>query len=201
MSEAYRLQYPLGPESEVLDVGAYQGNFARWCHEKWGCNVEAFEPVKEFYDAMPMEWKAIPHRNPNGILVHPYGLGAKTERVPMSIRNDSSSTFTDPDHPIAEVEIRDVVEVFAALELGNVDLMKLNIEGGEYALLERMIETGLILRVRFLQCQWHGPATGHGAGPVDASARREAISKQLMRTHEKSWEVGNGIWESWEVRR
>lgn len=192
MSEPWRYNYPLGTSSLVLDVGGYVGQFALAALEIWGCKVISFEPLRSTFAEMQ---KRTAPRGEWGMIN--CGLGARTERVAMSVRNDSSSMFVDSEHPTEEVEIRDVVEVWSSL--GPVDLMKINIEGAEYDLLERMIEAGLHGAVRFFQIQFHG-CSGHGVGPVDARRRRELIEAELEKTHTKEWEVGDGIWVSWGRR-
>ena len=50
-AEALRYDYPdLHKDSVVVDAGAYQGNWSKVIHEKYGCIVLAFEPVKAFFD-------------------------------------------------------------------------------------------------------------------------------------------------------
>lgn len=39
--------------------------------------------------------------------------------------------------------------------IDDIGLMKINIEGGEYELLERMIELGIINKVKDIQIQFH----------------------------------------------
>ena len=80
-----------------------------------------------------------------------------------------------------EVRLRDVVDVFKELDIGNVDLFKLNIEGSEYAVLDRMIETGLISRVRYLQVQFHEFGTEL---PI---VHRDRIREGLYKTHNEHW--------------
>lgn len=188
--EPQRLSYPLGAHSVVLDCGAYQGDFARVAVERWGCHVYAFEPVPSFAAALSL---------PN-VSVLGYGIAGANARAPIAVLNDSSSrnkSATAAD-PIAD--FRDVVEVFSELELGNVDLMKVNIEGDEYSLLDRMIDTGLILRVRFLQVQFHG----QGADARGPDGHRAAIRAELEKTHRQQWVWEDGwptwSWESWELR-
>ena len=196
-TEAQRLDYPLGEQSMVLDLGAYVGNFSTHVVQKFGCTSIAFEPMPQAFAQIPEAWKYETSR----ITAFPYGVGAKTERVRMAFTNDSSSQFTPHSAADPEVLIRDVVEVFDELDIGNVDLMKINIEGGEYALLERMDEAGMLARVRFLQIQFHSC----GAGPQGCVKHRLAIRETLDKTHREQWcwdhcWPGVWTWESWERR-
>jgi hypothetical protein len=67
--------------------------------------------------------------------------------------------------------------------------MKVNIEGGEYDLLDHLIESGLIQRVRWLQVQFHDFVP-------NAAERMRAIQDRLRATHEPEWQH-EFVWESW----
>lgn len=191
--EAFRLQYPLNDSSLVLDVGGFRGDFVDWCRKRWSCRVETFEPLASFCDGIKARFA-----NDPDVIVHDYGLGARSETRDFSVRGDSSSAYFDSNDPAlvkAEIRLVDVVLFFRSLE-APVDLMKINIEGGEYALLPRMLDTGLVRRVRYFQVQYHGI----GAGPEGAAAARDSIREQLSDTHKEQWCVNSGQWESWEVR-
>ena len=71
----------------------------------------------------------------------------------------------------------------------SVALMKINIEGGEYDLLDRMIETGLVESIDNLQVQFHNFT-------VDAKRRMERIQEALQRTHTLNYQY-RFVWENW----
>lgn len=73
-----------------------------------------------------------------------------------------------------------------------IDLVKIDIEGGEYDVLPQLIETGLISRIRFLQIQFHRFVDG-------AVQKRENLREHLRKTHTESW-CYPFIWESWEAK-
>jgi hypothetical protein len=64
-----------------------------------------------------------------------------------------------------------------------------NIEGGEYELLEAMLQQGLAGRVRYFQIQFHDHVPG-------AEERAGRIRQGLAATHELQWSFP-WIWESW----
>jgi hypothetical protein len=72
------------------------------------------------------------------------------------------------------------------------DLVKLNIEGGEYALLERLIATEHIKRIRDLQVQFH-------LNVPNARRRYRSIARALRKTHRLAWRYPF-VWESWTRR-
>ena len=191
--EEFRLQYPLSESSLVLDAGAYHGDFISWCRDRWRCDVYAFEPTKVFYENVVRRFVDDTH-----VRVFHYGIGACTETVPIAIKGDATSAYFDSHQSgnIETVQLKDVVEVFAGLGALEADLFKINIEGGEYSRLKRMLDTGLVARVRYFQVQYHGI----GAGPEGPAVARGRIRARLSETHKEEWCVNGGQWESWARR-
>lgn len=184
-----RLNYPLNRESLVVDAGAYKGEFAQSCMAKWGCRVVAFEPCKRFHD----ELVGLSATHADNITVElealrNVGLCSRNSGATLSVLDDSTSVFR---HGSDKEPIELVDADFVMRELGQVDLLKLNIEGSEFAVLERLIATGSIDRVRFLLVQFHH------IEPDCTPARRDAIREGLAKTHREMW-CQPFIWESWE---
>jgi FkbM family methyltransferase len=183
--EEYRLQYPIGPQSLVLDAGGYHGDFVDWCRTKWGCRVITFEPL--FHELLRSRFVNDPR-----VTVMPFGLGGSTRRCTMRMQADSSGAFASGDD--VDVQIEDVATWAEQEGLVEADLFKINIEGGEYELMPRLLDTALIRRIRFLQIQYHSV----GAGEEGAAAARQTIRERLTATHREQWCVNDGQWESWE---
>jgi hypothetical protein len=72
-----------------------------------------------------------------------------------------------------------------------IDLMKINIEGGEYDLLERLIETNMISRIKNIQVQFHDVAP-------DSLSRMLAIQTSLLKTHSNIFNY-KFVWDSYEL--
>ena len=184
-----RLDYPLNETSVVLDVGGYQGDFASALVDRFHCRVLVFEPMPAFYQQCNKRFANEPM-----VSVFDYGLGARDEQLSLSTSNDASSFFRDTGADgFVPAQVRDVSSVWEQLELTRVDLMKINIEGGEYALLHRLIETGLIRRIDNLQIQFHDFVD-------DAADRRSELRRQLEQTHEESW-CYEFVWENWSRKK
>ena len=83
--------------------------------------------------------------------------------------------------------------VFEEHGIESVQLMKINIEGGEYELLERLVETGLIARVDDIQVQFHNFA-------ADAAARMEQLQRAMRATHTPTYQY-RFVWENWRRNR
>lgn len=185
MQEWRRYEYPLTRESKVLDVGGYKGTFAAQIADKYGCKVFVLEPV------FTAECFARLGSNAN-IKIAEVGLGRTKEKRKIFVREDATSVFPlEGPCTFKNIELITLKECLEMLDLNDVDLCKLNIEGQEYDVLESSYE--LMTKIRFLQVQFHRNVSNH-------QQRYEMIQRELMRTHRLAWhwtDVDNR-WQSWE---
>jgi FkbM family methyltransferase len=182
--ERYRFDYDLHPDSVVLDVGGYEGQWARDLYARQPCQIHIFEPVRTFAESISHDFSG----NPD-VTVHTFALGSGNRNEIFSLAGASSSSHKKKQSRV-EVEFRDVMEWFDTAAIDDVALMKINIEGGEYELLERMLECDLVRRVRSLQIQFHYFVDS-------AESRMQAIQEGLAKTHKPTWQY-RFIWENWE---
>lgn len=182
-----RLDYPLTANSIVLDVGGYEGNWAAQIHERYGCTIHVFEPVPAFADNIAARF----HGNPK-IIVHRFGLSDRTGSSVISLDHDSTSVHKSKGTPCT-IALKSAADAFPTLGLaGNIDLIKINIEGCEYELLAHLADTGLVRQLRDIQVQFHDFVP-------NAPQRMLAIQKTLARTHELTWQY-RFVWENWRRR-
>ena len=183
-----RVEYDLNPSSIVFDFGGYEGEWAAEIAARYGCRVEVFEPYLPYANAIAKRFK----NNPN-INVHAFGLDRKYERLQISVAADATSIFKQASsRKSAEIELK---EAKLFLEKGNfkrIHLMKINIEGGEYALLEHLLEEDWIKNIDNIQVQFHHFVP-------DARQRMEAIQAQLAKTHELTYQY-DFLWENWTLK-
>ncbi len=186
--QTLRVEYPLTRESIVLDAGGYEGNWAAQIDERYGCTIHIFEPVPVFAQNIQQRF-----RERRNIHVHPYGISDHTGRADIRIDNDSTSVHRTKGRPI-DIELRSAQEVFATLGIGtaDVDLIKINIEGCEYELLQHFIDTGMIGGLRDIQVQFHDFVP-------DAPMRMKNLQQQIETTHELMWQY-RFVWENWRRR-
>jgi aryl-alcohol dehydrogenase-like predicted oxidoreductase len=90
------------------------------------------------------------------------------------------------------VDERDVARALDELGLEEVDLLKLNIEGGEYDVLDRLAESHWLPRIRQVSVQFH-------EWLPHAHLRRQRNRRALARTHVERW-CYPWVWEFWERR-
>lgn len=183
--ESDRYEYPLTPESVVLDCGGYEGRFATGIHERYGCTAHVLEPVKRFYDQIVERFKDAPK-----IHVHHFGIANTTGQRTFHIKGDMTGLFASGGES-ERVEVKSPEEVFAALGIESVALLKLNIEGGEFSVIESMIGSGLIANVKNLQVQWHDVAP-------KAAERYTVLQLALAKTHHLTFDA-DWVWQNWSI--
>lgn len=180
-TESDRYEYPLTTDSLVLDCGVYEGTFSHILYEKYGCRIVGFEPIPTFFERCRERFRANPH-----VTVHNAGVGATTRRERMSIKGDMTGVFAD--NPEAEeVQVLAIGEILAPF--GQVDLLKINIEGMEFEVLEAILAGGWASKVRNLQVQFH---------PIvpDYERRHAEIRRGLLETHHLTYDAP-WCWENY----
>ena len=183
-----RLRYPLMADSTVWDLGGYHGDFAADIRDRYACGVRLFEPLPKLFELCVRRFA-----DDRAVACLPYGLGAADGEFDISDDADASSFVRDAGQGrTIKARIRPVPEVWRELGTTRVDLMKINIEGGEYDVLTSLLDSDLIASVVHLQIQFHNFV-------ADASARREALRTLLRATHEEEW-CYPFVWESWRRR-
>lgn len=184
-------EHPLDEGSVVVDVGAYTGEWAQEIGSRYDSTIYAFEPNPQSYSELLEKSRELPGLRPLA-----YGLGAVSETVNISMRGLGSSIFEsraiDRSGDREEVSIVAIDEAFRSLDLEHVDLMKINIEGAEFPLLERMMDCDLLRRVDCFMIQFHEWHPG-------AYRRRRHIRRALSKTHSLDWDY-HFVWEKWSRR-
>ena len=181
--EKFRYNYDLDSESLVIDLGGYKGQWASDIYARYNCRVLVFEPVKSFAERIEKRFK----NNPN-VEVFCLALGKNRRQEIIALRDDESSMYRDA--PVKEtIQIEDVADFFTKHDIKSIDLMKINIEGGEYELLTRLIEAGLVNRIKYIQIQFHDVL-------VDSEAHMKRICSELTKTHRPTYQY-KFVWENW----
>lgn len=181
-----RFNYPLSPDSIVVDAGGYLGEWTAEIWKKYRCRIYVFEPVPDFAAAMTKQFIHHPE-----VQIFAAGLAGqnRTENIAM-LANESS--IYKPGSASQKIQLINAVDFFHSHNLKKIDLMKINIEGGEYELLEHLLTTGFIHHIHDLLIQFH-------VFVPDAEQRRKKIHRQLALTHQLTFEYP-WIWENWRLK-
>lgn len=182
--EKLRYEYPLGEDSVVFDVGGYEGEWSEEIAARYHPTIHIFEPVTEYADALKKKFAGNAK-----IFVHDCGLSNKNGSAEIVLDNNGSSLYI---HGAKREQIT-LVEASGFIlhnKIERIDLMKINIEGGEYDVLENLIETGVAQRIKNIQIQFHHFVP-------NAKMRMEKIHTALRKTHRPTYHY-EFVWENWE---
>ena len=182
-----RLNYDLSQSSIVFDLGGYKGNFAQEIYNRYLCEIFIFEPVKSFYKIIDNKFKNIPK-----VTAYPFGLANNDKELFISNSEDASSVFIDSDGS-EKIKLKSILTFINDNKITHVDLIKINIEGGEYEVLESLLSSGMIPIFKNLQIQFHDFIIDN------ANERMENIQAQLAKTHKITYQY-KFVWENWEIK-
>tara|TARA_R100000322_G_scaffold122976_1_gene80095 strand:- start:1906 stop:3381 length:1476 start_codon:yes stop_codon:yes gene_type:complete len=173
-------EFNLDNKSIVFDTGTYECEYANEIVKRYGCKVHTFEPVKDFYNKY----------KDNGIGIHNnFALGKDTCDFYINLCNDAS--FEDSSGKLCKKV--SFTEYISQNNIDSIDLIKINIEGGEYELLKEIINSNNICNVKNILVQFH-PLKRCGA------KQRQIIIDELEKTHEKSDVYFPFVWEHWKKK-
>ena len=176
-------KYPLDSSSIIFDVGAYLCKWTMHMSKSYGCKIHCFEPVNANFVTLQENVK-----DNKDIICHKFALGAKNRSRQIYLQKDSSSFFAASNKQ-ESVQERDIVEVIKEIGEPNIDLLKINIEGAEFELLEHLILNDMIKIFSYIQIQYHREASNF-------NERRRIIQKKFSKTHDKRYDYPF-VWESW----
>ncbi len=181
-----RLDYDLDHSALVFDLGGYEGQWASDIFGRYCCRIHIFEPVPEFADRIAARFKR------NGrISLHRFALAGENGRSFITLAGDGSSMHRQGGER-REIVLVKAADFFERERIDTINLMKINIEGGEYDLLEHLIASGLVRRIRDIQVQFHDFVP-------DAERRMAAIQSRLQETHALTFQYPF-VWENWRLR-
>jgi FkbM family methyltransferase len=182
--KTHRLNYNLNEKSTVFDLGGYEGQWASDVFSKYVCNIYIFEPYQIYAQNIEHRFK-----NNNKIMVFPFGLSNSNRDESLSISEDSSSIFKKGNN-IVSIKLLNASEFIAAHQISKIELMKINIEGGEYELLDHLIDSNTISIIENIQVQFHNFI------PY-AEVRMRQIQDRLSLTHQLTYQY-KFVWENWK---
>jgi FkbM family methyltransferase len=183
--KTYRLDYNLNENSVVFDLGGYEGQWASDIFSKYTCFIYVFEPFDLYAKKIAQRFLMNPK-----ISAFNYGLSNRNMIAQLGINNDASSVFKPGDETV-DISLVKIEDFLMLMQLSHIDLMKINIEGGEYDILEHLIENKLISKIENIQVQFHDFVP-------DAENRMQEIQRKLSLTHKLTYQY-IFVWENWTL--
>lgn len=146
----------LGPDSCVISAGVGEdASFDLSLIATYGCSVHALDPTPK-----SIAWARATIQEPRFIL-HEWALAANDEPLrlflPISDEYVSASCRAGPHASSRHVDVPAVSlpTLFERLGVETVDVLKMDIEGAEYAVIEHGLQSGVFRRVRQLLVEFH----------------------------------------------
>jgi FkbM family methyltransferase len=179
----HRINYDINEKSIVLDIGGYTGHWSEKIHEKYKCKIHIYEPVNEYFNKICYKFK-----QNNNIKVYNYGASNKNTNTFITHNEASSSLFIEGNSR-EKIELKDINLIIDELLVEKIDLIKINIEGSEYELLESISDYN-IYKVKNFQIQFHKIGDNF-------EEKRNSIRSRLSKTHKITYNY-EFVWENWE---
>ena len=180
----YRLRYSnLGPDSLVFDLGGYEGKWSMDIFCRYAPSIYIFEPIPAYC----REIRARFEHNPK-VKIFEFGFGATEGEERFHLGDDSSSLLRGEGETI-QVSMKKISRFILDNNIPSIDLIKINIEGSEYDVLQDLHDAALLERVRNLQIQFHNFVP-------DAEEKLEKTHAMLRKTHKQDWAF-KFVWENW----
>ena len=183
----HRINYNLNQDSIVFDLGGYIGEWSDKIQKKYNSKIYIFEPVFKYFSDLKQTFEF-----KENIKIYNFGLSDKTHDTEIIHDGASSSVFLQ-DGEKEKIKLINFEEFINSEKIENIDLIKINIEGGEYELLDFILENNLQTKINNLQIQFHKMFD-------DCEIRRNNIREKLGKTHKLTYDY-TFVWENWEKKK
>lgn len=187
--QTLRLNYELTESSVVFDLGGYEGQWSSDIYNKYGCTIYIFEPVKKFYQEIVARFEGNNH-----IKVFNFGLANSNTSCDISLSADGSSIYSNKEGNYEQITLVRAIDFLREHKIEKIDLMKINIEGGEYDLLDHLLNAGYVENITDIQVQFHDcPEL------PNSFERMHNIQRELAKTHILTYQYYPFVWENWHL--
>lgn len=181
--------YPLDEDSWVLELGGFEGWFTEKLTSKINCNIIVVEPISEFCKVIKQKFS----NNPK-IRVECVGISYEKRKTILKVNGDSTSEYMDVSSKVEEIECYPIEYFIEKYNVQFFDLVQMNIEGEEYQLLEKWIDTKILSRIKYLQVQYHEIPGGY-------EERKKKIENGLIENgFENVWDY-DIVFTSWKNKK
>ena len=183
-----RINYDLTEDSVIMDLGGYRGDWTNLMINKYNCTSHIFEPVKSLVNKIALRFAG-----DKRVKSYDVAVGSEKKKCNIYHGQDETSLFSlGNDDNYEVIKMMEVSDVLDKINLNFVDLIKINIEGGEFDLLDAIINKGLQTKFGNFQIQFHKVED-------DSVERRDKIHEELSKTHVCNWNYP-WVWENWQLK-
>ena len=187
-----RFNYLLNEKSIVFDLGGFEGQWSSDLYARFPCNIYIFEPVFSYFKLIQNRFKYNKQ-----VKVFAFGLGAYARKENIFINGDASSIINNYlIHPSSksfnEISIESIESFTKNNIIKKIDLLKINIEGGEYEVLDFLVKSDLIKSINNIQVQFHN---------INQHAYQQMydLRKQICKTHDlvRNYDM---VWDFYKLK-
>ena len=174
----------------IFDLGGHRGDWVQIALERYPrSTIYVFEPIVHYYKLICDRFE-----NFNNIKIFNFAISDKTGSTQISVNGDISSMHFNNDYIEREnIRTKDIREFLFENQIFFVDLIKINIEGEEYNLLEYLINTPEFCVFQNYAIQFHRNMTDH-------INRRNNILIEFQKFYDQIFNV-DFIWECWSIKK
>ena len=173
-------KHELSQEDTVVVLGGYKGKSIEIWRANYNCRVVAYEPIPEFFEELESKFS-----EDSKVSLINAAVSDKDGELELTLADYGTSQFHQSEEKVivASKEINKELEGIQPHPL----VLEINIEGGEYAVLERLITTQDVKNVKTLLIQFHNYGLQH-------EYARARIRLELSKTHYLEFNY-DWIWE------
>tara|TARA_B100001250_G_C19747572_1_gene766064 strand:+ start:713 stop:1411 length:699 start_codon:yes stop_codon:yes gene_type:complete len=176
-------RYNLSEDDIFIDGGAFRGEFIEKITEYYNCRAFGFEPLSEYYEILNQKYK-------NNSKVKIIDSGLTSEDGSSYLIEDEQSSYIGNKKTKQIVKTKRLETFMKEESIEKIGLLKLNVEGSEYEIIESLIKSEKISNIKHLHVQFHDFIE-------NAEERREELIEKLKKTHKQVWSF-YFVWERWD---
>jgi FkbM family methyltransferase len=173
------------PDNLVIDFGGYRGDWSHGISKAFDPHILIVEPIPQFVGVLRERFK-----EDSKIEIYPFMVGSESCERELFLNGDATS-IAGPGQLVI-VKQRGLEDFIGMIRGRDVDLVSINIEGGEYELLEILLESNCLSIFRTLLIQFH--REHH-----EFEERYARIQSGLSLSHRMVWDYPF-IWQRWDRR-
>ena len=169
----------------VIVLGGYLGDSSNAWSEKYNSAIEIFEPVEDYFNFLKQRFYGRKEITVNNVAVG--DRPGHFDLYKFGERSSIDYSWNEDGQKISVKQI-DVLTILRA----PVALLEINIEGAEYLVMERILNSEKVQLIKVIQIQFHRVGK-------DYALKRNQIHNLLAETHSLEFNY-EYVWERW-VRR
>ena len=176
-------RYSLSEDDIFIDGGSFRGEFIEKITDYYDCKAFGFEPLSEYAEILNQKFI----NNPKVKIID---SALSSEDGSAYFNEDQQSSYIDNKKTKQLVSTKRLETFMKEESIKNIGLLKLNVEGSEYEIIESLIKSEKISNIKHLHIQFHDFID-------NSEVRRKELIDKLKKTHKQVWSF-YFVWERWD---